>query len=247
MAWSDLTTSGLLYEGSEFAEWKAKVNAVLRVKDLQQTIVSPTRRGIRFEKLLNSAEVAVIRSYVSQGLLDRVCAKHMENSRALFKSLAGLASPFRLLDLPAELRQMIYKLALPKTLVFELGARGRVPALVQKSSPKFAPGRIPALLHASLQLRNETLPVYHAATFHLYLPNSRCRGVRRGDGPARLRNKIRRLVEISGGVVGPFLECGPAHPKKHYQSWSVHMLKARPLVGPAVGSTLATNEVFNNI
>lgn len=209
MALGDLIASGLLYEGSDFAEWKAKVTIILRNKKLEDTIVCRSRRGSHFLRLLSLAEFALIGSYVSKELLDRVPDNCKHCSQYLLKCLAGLAAPFRFRDLPAELREMVYKMVLPQDFTMDKSI----------TSP------LPALIHASAQLRNETLPLFLTVPFNYYVPMTRYRRNENGnDGTRVLQDRLKRLAGISNSAVKAFTLADPPPPKKRTFGSSIQML-----------------------
>ena len=64
------------------------------------------------------------------------------------------------LDLPAELRNRIYFLALPCNLFYDLGAKEHDAENIP-GQPEWAQG-VPAICQTSQQLRNETIPIWRA-------------------------------------------------------------------------------------
>lgn len=144
----DLTASGLLYEGSVFAEWEARVFATMRAKlfDCISTKEEPTKKDFDQEW---TAQVILIETLVSNALLARIPRKDLYNRPTLLKYLAGLATPFRLMELPQVVRWSIFKFALPKK--FKIGA------LHDESI-------VPALLQVSSLVRKETLPLFYSNT-----------------------------------------------------------------------------------
>lgn len=134
-----LIFSGLLYEGSDFALWKAKLDAILIDKRAGQRWGPETR-------------VKIIQTFVSEALLRRVPTAAMLNDKRLLRALGKLATPFSLLDLPVAVRQQIYDLVLPP--YYDVGGKA-------KSRPE---SEFPALLLISSQVRKEALPLFYSRT-----------------------------------------------------------------------------------
>lgn len=149
MAPNDLTISGILYEGSDFAEWQAKVNTVLRVKNLSRTKSEKQNLTSKERQTENQAQVRLIHSLTRDALLDRVPDALRHCPDTLGDTLASFATPFRLMELPVQVRQQIYKLALPEQFDLER---------VHDES------MVPALLHVSAEVRKESLPIFYSCT-----------------------------------------------------------------------------------
>jgi hypothetical protein len=164
-ATSKLETSGLLYEGSDFAAWLDSLRTILaqqlaglRVKHTPATgyiCVLPLSHTIR-------DVCACIWWHVSPHIRSRVPEYDRQNTHRLLNALNRTARPFHLLDLPAEIRLKVYGLALAQStsqttlmlLEREQGGGGsfRVTDEHQPESP---------LLSTSRQLRSEALPIFH--------------------------------------------------------------------------------------
>ena len=144
----NLTKSGLLYEGSSFDQWEANLRIRLRAEGLEDVAWPKSfRRRCSEEQLKLAGDI--IRLHVSPELRKRVqCAPHLCPTR-LLSVLRQLAQPFRLLDLPAELRNRIYSYAIARGTMIEI-------APLKKSITGS-----PSITTASRQLRAETLPILY--------------------------------------------------------------------------------------
>ena len=174
MAIGDLTTSGILYEGS-FAEWKSCIDAVLRLSR-NDVFVNCEPYGTfnifstAEEAAANSKQVAsLIQGYVSPESLERVPDSERSNGFYLMRCLKKHARPFRFLDLPPELRNRVYELVLPPTdTVHESRRRYYEVFWGISGAPNKtllfpdAVDRYPPLTQTSRQLRAETLPSFYA-------------------------------------------------------------------------------------
>ncbi|KAF2163924.1 hypothetical protein M409DRAFT_25701 [Zasmidium cellare ATCC 36951] len=96
-----LTKSGLLYEGN-FHGWRVKVNAILKMHDLDRVVSDPLHYARNASKEHKAVEI--ITNHVSPALFKRVPVEKRRCPRLLWRSLKTLAKPFRLLDLPDEVR-----------------------------------------------------------------------------------------------------------------------------------------------
>lgn len=142
----------MLYEGSDFAEREAKMDVILRAKRLHVGHVANHENRIipgTDRKAKERTELVLIRGMISNVLLDRMSAAQYNCRPLLWKALPGLATPFRLMNLPDQVRQRIYKLALPRR--FSLGEAANGDAF-------------PALVHVSSEVRKETLPLFYSHT-----------------------------------------------------------------------------------
>lgn len=158
----DITTLGLLFEGSNYKEWKAKMAVLLRYQGYEGFLEgSPSNMTI--------ADVPdackLLRAHVSPSMWSRCPASspavkpllgvdYVAKSLEYDEHLKALTQPFRLLDLPAEIRNSIYTIVLrrrPASGIVVLGKR----LLLKPWLP---------MLHASSQMRREALPLFYAIT-----------------------------------------------------------------------------------
>lgn len=147
----DLTIAGLLYEG-DHARWLPRINSLLRANDLGHYTsenVNRFGRACEGEEYENQRQLAtaLIRSTLSPQLrkrLNDVCIKPSQ----FYRLLEDMTQPFRLLDLPAEMRVLIYEHAMG-------GDRQQL----HPNRPS-----APALLQVSHHIRSEAKPIWYAAT-----------------------------------------------------------------------------------
>lgn len=160
---SNLTLAGLLYAGCDFEEWKTRADAMLCLEDgAQYTYAQAKARGPGscFPLFQEQVIVSILcsKTIVSAEALLRIpeCVKSFPCP--LWQSLESQSKPFRLLDLPAELRNSIYRMAF----------NGQDHVI----GPKNKHTRLHALLQVSKQIRQEALPLYWACTTLVSLRSS---------------------------------------------------------------------------
>jgi len=165
---SALTTSGLLYEGN-FDEWLPRMSAALAQYGQYQVRSSHTKAlYVRCDWDVDIIRhgATIIWCHASPYVRLRVPDKDRMNPTTLIRALRELARPFRMMDLPPEIRLRIYLFSLPPYdsediwLLERLKDRG--------SSQKFEDTNrgitAPPLMSVSRQVRLEALPVYLQTT-----------------------------------------------------------------------------------
>lgn len=150
----DLIASGLLY-GSNYNDWKISIDAKLRMHGLELFATqfrSPYNEDYSKEEWTEkSAEAAnVIRVEVTFTLLRRVPEGEIKNAKRLMNRLEALATRFRFLDLPAELRNRVYGYLIDSEHNNVICPRKRCQT------------QYSAVTKASMQLRKESLPIMYA-------------------------------------------------------------------------------------
>lgn len=155
----DITESGLLYEGSDFNHWEKTLRRRVRAEGLEH-VLGPEPLFRDYSEDERTLVCDIIRLQVSTGLRARILwlpQPQLPPCRLLIL-LRRLGQPFRLLDLPPELRVRIYSFAIPKDHVIEI-------APMRKTLTGYQP-----IIAASRQLRAEVLPVlYSRASLKLLL------------------------------------------------------------------------------
>lgn len=149
-----LALSGLLHDGN-FLTWKTRMNAVLWVNGLREFHDDGSIWESPYEDdptLCSLHAAKLIRSHVSPDILERVPQEDRKDATRLLSSLEQMTLRFRFLDLPAEVRTLIYE---------HVFAAHRHPLIwlhfVQGLS-------IPAISRTSSQLRKESLPLFLSST-----------------------------------------------------------------------------------
>lgn len=168
-----LTASGLLYEAN-FDEWQKRISAAFVVKGkpelacpaimLFRSAGRPGREGQPIYQDSEEVDRQYIASQISPALLRRMSNAILDlDVGEIYARLKKYCQPFRLFDLPPELRVNIYEDVI-EDMKFDDETREEKmePMTVQSSH------RLPALLRTSRSMRSEVLPVYFAAlTFSL--------------------------------------------------------------------------------
>lgn len=155
-ALDDLVASGLLY-GSNYPAWKTMMDAKLRMHDLDIFVKEDrSPRNERFSeaewarKSHTAANIICIE--IAPDLLVRVPENEIKDPKRLMSRLRELTTRFRFLDLPVELRNRIYECIIDSEHN-------------QKFRPKQATqSQYPAITKASMQLRQESLPIMYSRT-----------------------------------------------------------------------------------
>ena len=146
--------SPLLYEGS-FDEWISKLKTLMRLGQWSRSHES-TRSPSTKEA------IHLIESHVQPGLLARLPEGCRNDTVQLLSALKRFAKPLRLMDLPAEIRGMVYDHDLRPTsyvtlfeTIFNSGAELNTAAVrecMYESPPSFT--------RVSREIRKETMPLY---------------------------------------------------------------------------------------
>ncbi|KAK3615096.1 hypothetical protein LTR56_026805 [Elasticomyces elasticus] len=101
-----LTVSGVLYEGN-LADWRDRIDNLLKVHGVNINKVSrPVYRDWSIAKRQHA--IKLITDQISPALLRRIPARDLICPQRLLCSVREMAKPFRLNDLPQELRDRVY-------------------------------------------------------------------------------------------------------------------------------------------
>ncbi|KAK5744117.1 hypothetical protein LTS12_023593 [Elasticomyces elasticus] len=102
-----LTRSGLLYEGN-FTEWRDRIANLLDIHGVDiDAIPCPVYRDWSgLAKRQHTVEL--ITTQISPALLSRIPATNLKCPKRLLSSVQDMAKPFRLDDLPPELRSRVF-------------------------------------------------------------------------------------------------------------------------------------------
>lgn len=161
----DITTLELLYEGSDYGQWKTKIEMLLRLQGYRGSLKG-FGQSTRLSEVPEAC--AILRAHVSPSIWARCpevgptvqlhCNSNVVSRSFNFdKHLKALAQPFRLLDLPAEIRNLIY------TITFRERFGSGIEAGTGSANPSLT-RPLPPLVHASSQIRNEALPLFYGNT-----------------------------------------------------------------------------------
>ena len=147
----DLTLSGLLHEGN-FREWKERMAATLRVMKLHPDLLTKNISSTSSDLFKEDAEqeIHLITFQIEPTVFDRIYKEDFKDPKYLMAVLEGLCSPFRLLGLPAELRNRVYERVI----------RDHLASTVRITDKTMDP--LPAIIQASRQLRQESTPLFFA-------------------------------------------------------------------------------------
>ncbi|KAK5721623.1 hypothetical protein LTR15_006212 [Elasticomyces elasticus] len=161
-----LTRSGMLYEGN-YTSWAKRMEAILEMHDIEAYTNEKGNLCI-FNGDLTTAELpkttTLITNLISKGILGRISDSRKDDPEALAHSLRALAKPFRLNDLPPELRGRIY------SIWFKSARRHTYTFFKSKSISSPKP---PSMLLVSRATRLEALPLfYRSSEFQLHFTRS---------------------------------------------------------------------------
>ncbi|KJX96231.1 hypothetical protein TI39_contig693g00002 [Zymoseptoria brevis] len=151
----DLTASGLLYEGSDFHSWAESTCALLRVRELMpagftfDALMALNWSLVRTKLPKQGEATKVILGRISPNVLQRTAVSLRLNTRELFRALQEASKPFRLMDLPPELRNRVYQAALDDA------SPDQEVCITGSQRSKTLP-----LLQVSRGIRAETRPLY---------------------------------------------------------------------------------------
>jgi hypothetical protein len=164
-----LTTSGLLYEGSNYKLWVNTLGPILAQHFPGLSITSSNDPAypysfLRLPPTVRSSDLCdSIWWHVSPHVRSRVSEKDRKLPRRLFTVLHRTARPFRLMDLPVEIRRRIYRLGLAETtssqtLTLLRPKPGRNPPWFEYNHAFLVEDK---LLSINRQVRVETLPLHY--------------------------------------------------------------------------------------
>jgi hypothetical protein len=141
----DLTKAAMLYEGA-FEEWWSHLRAMWRIRQNYSAEIEFDSSGYGHVGFGTTMSLPELCRSVSPVLLRRVPASELQSAETLLPALKVGSRPFRLMDLPMEIRLSIYGY-IPLYLDLAVWTNG------------WRPSRIPSLLVCSRQVRKEALPL----------------------------------------------------------------------------------------
>ncbi|KAK4891936.1 hypothetical protein LTR27_009461 [Elasticomyces elasticus] len=156
-----LTMSGMLYEGN-FTEWEHRMHGILEMHDYDVDYDSTKPNHLKLDWEVESwpydsmQAVGLISTCVSKALMSRVPIANRKTPNAFLFALRALATPFRLNDLPLELRCRIYGFHFAQKTSYRLSCTGfrsnRHGGYHQSTAH---------LLRASRAVRMEATPIFY--------------------------------------------------------------------------------------
>lgn len=179
-----IATSGLLY-GANFAEWKASTTAILQVQGFGACMEQPHLgepnstdmflwdEPLSYWDMFPQTDARKAATFIAMlthpTIMQRVPSSARFDAWLLMRHLERISTQFRFLDLPAELRNRIYKLTFSQEFVVQTKC-----AATTKNCP--------AIAEVSRQIRHEALPLFYSTTTFIF-----------NDRPSR--SKLVRSVE----------------------------------------------------
>ncbi|KAK4960078.1 hypothetical protein LTR10_002969 [Elasticomyces elasticus] len=157
-----LTRSGMLYEGN-YDEWEGRMQGTLEMHNIAVCFNDEDGLYICREELTAADEpkaTTLITNLVSEGILGRISDSGKDNPENLLDSLRDLAKPFRLNDLPPELRERIYSFHFAEEQVYLFSSRKTYHTL-------------PSLLLVSCVSRLQALPIFYRDSKFLFSSSER--------------------------------------------------------------------------
>ena len=150
----DIQDLGMLI-GTNFSEWREWTTALLRVQELAHYIDQTSESSKQSPAVATTKEnLNMVTSYITMTvkpeIFQRVPQDERSNPALLMRCLEILCSQFRFMDLPPELRNMIYKHTVA----------GNERVTIQPNSEKIT--GYPAIVQVSSQIRSEALPVFYS-------------------------------------------------------------------------------------
>jgi hypothetical protein len=151
-----------------YPTWKAQVDLLLHQHGLEEAVNSSISRWSIVEssvKGLSECRMAsfLIRGLVSPTLLKYLSPRDAEDAAGLLRELERISTAFRLMQLPPELRERIYRAVFPADTTVIIKPH-------TKASQPF-----PAITRVSRLMRKEVLPIFYASVrfkFEFPLPTS---------------------------------------------------------------------------
>lgn len=152
-------TADTIFPGTDIASWKGNVMATLRFQGLAAYVEGTPHNHQQDLQDSESREQSLraatsISMLVNPAIIQRVPVSERSNARLLMQRLESLSSPFRLLDLPVELRNRIYHFVLSDHRNFVL-------LLSWQRQQHMG---YPAITKVSHQIRDEVLPVFYSSS-----------------------------------------------------------------------------------
>ncbi|KAK5740228.1 hypothetical protein LTR17_004729 [Elasticomyces elasticus] len=238
-----LSRSGLLYEGN-FSQWKQETMCAVEVYKQSPTpthynqppLDAQTSRLRIFEIILDR---------VSPALAKRVSVGELDGPEAVIRNLEAIAKPFRLNNLPVELRDPVYKFYFEEGMIFPVYCR-------TAKHHKLSKPTIPNLLLVSRSINTEALPVCYASVDYRFefQDSYLMRYLKGGDSVAvrmmrrwardKVQDNVKYLRQLSVGCErydgiftvrfepkkGLTVSCPPGSPEEVKVEWETHITES---------------------
>jgi hypothetical protein len=147
-----LTVSGLLYEGN-FDEWLPRMRAIVQQNNkFHFNNTAPSGELTYHGSRDRPGAANVMWCHTSPYIKLRVSSEGCNDPTTLIRTLRAFARPFRLLDLPPEIRLRIYRLSFPMPAKHHF---------VQRLHEGTEPIHGPPLLSTNRQILTEAMSVYY--------------------------------------------------------------------------------------
>lgn len=155
---SDLTTSGLLYEGN-FDDWLPRMSAILSQQHGCTITLSGAQPLLVSGNTNRKAKADTILAQASPYIITRIPTKSRKDPTKLIRALRETACPFGFMDLPPEIRSQIYSFVIPSQtnptrINLAMGSNQDFDMRCEEGD------RVPVLC-ISQQMRAEALPLYY--------------------------------------------------------------------------------------
>ncbi|KAK5723151.1 hypothetical protein LTR17_013946 [Elasticomyces elasticus] len=167
-AWSSmgssgkLTRSGLLYEGN-YTEWRDRISDLLEIRGVNVEEVSCPSYHDWSGLAKRQRNIDLITDHISPALLSRISATDLTCPKRLLSSVQNMAKPFRLDDLPPELRSRIFGFHFGNAIIgiIKDGAWMTYKINNHEVPDHWSSRTVPDLLLVSRLMNTEALPIFY--------------------------------------------------------------------------------------
>ncbi|KAK5740231.1 hypothetical protein LTR17_004732 [Elasticomyces elasticus] len=166
----NLTSSGMLYEGN-YEELELSIRSILEMHSYDVDHYDfGDHLEVEFElnPTVNQEPriASIIRDQVSAALMDRIPRTNHKKPNELLRNLQEYAKPFRLNDLPSELRCRIYKFHFARKKQYWILAGGVWDSVIRQPTSR--------LLLVSRAIKNEAAPLFFGNAEICFYSHSTC-------------------------------------------------------------------------
>ncbi|KAK5732922.1 hypothetical protein LTS12_027045 [Elasticomyces elasticus] len=191
-----LTRSGLLYEGN-FTEWRDRIANLLDIHGVDSdAIPCPVYRD--WNGLAKRQDtVELIATQVSPALLSRIPTTNLQCPTRLLSSVQDMAKPFRLNDLPPELRSRVFGFyfEVPTISSIRDGSWMTYKINSHEVPDHWSNHTVSDLLLVSRLMTTEALPIFYKSSWIAFdAPNKHDYGKEELRGPGQVRRWAERKL-----------------------------------------------------